>query len=133
MIKSAEEFVRLRDSEEKAEYDRSALEEAPVSVWRDVIFRYPSYRKWVAHNKTIPLEILEELCRYEADVKIFVAMKRQLSNDLFVRLAADPSAVVRQQVAANKKVPLDLLKNLSLDLDEDVARVARFNLNGRSK
>jgi hypothetical protein len=133
MIESAEEFVRLRDSEEKAEYDRSALEEAPVSVWRDVIFRYPSYRKWVAHNKTIPLEILEELCQYEADVKIFVAMKRQLSNDLFVRLAADPSAVVRQQVAANKKVPLDLLKNLSLDLDEDVARVARFNLNGRSK
>jgi hypothetical protein len=60
-------------------------------------------------------------------------MKRQLSNDLFVRLAADPSAVVRQQVAANKKVPLVLLKNLSLDLDEDVARVARFNLNGRSK
>lgn len=87
----------------------------------------------MAHSKTVPLEILEELCKYEADVKIFVAMKRQLSNDLFARLASDPSAVVRRQVAANKKVPLDLLKGLSSDLDEDVARVAKFNVDGRSK
>jgi len=133
MIESAEEFVRLRDSEEKAEYDRARLEEAPVPVWSNVIFRYLDYRKWVAHNKTVPFEILEELCNHEVEVKIFIAMRRRLPNDLFVRLAADPNAVVRQQVAANKKVPLGLLKSLSLDPDEDVARVARFNLNGRSK
>jgi len=67
MIESAQKFVRLRDSEEKAEYDRAKLEEVPVSVWRNVIFRYPDYRKWVAHNKTVPFEILEKLCNHEVD------------------------------------------------------------------
>lgn len=62
MITSAEEFVTLRASRLKSEYDRSAMEEAPLAVWREVIKRYPDYVQWVIHNKTIPLEILEELC-----------------------------------------------------------------------
>lgn len=37
MFTSAEEFVALRSSSIKSEYDRAATEEAPISVWRDVI------------------------------------------------------------------------------------------------
>ena len=128
MIRSAEEFVRLRSSDHKAEYGRAAQEEALLSVWRDVIAGYPSCRKWVAHNKTVPLEILGELCAFEVDVRVFVAMKRSLSPALFHRLSHDEDAVVRQQVAANKKAPREVLEKLSRDSDEDVARVARFNL-----
>ena len=58
MIYSAEEFVRLRDSTEKDEYDRASMDEAEVSVWLDVIDRYPEYRRWVAYNKTVPLDVL---------------------------------------------------------------------------
>lgn len=128
MIHSAEEFVRLRSGEDKDEYDRAAMEEAPLSVWRAVISSYPAYRKWVAHNKTIPLEILEELCTCDSDVRVFVAMKRSLSAGLFQRLANDEDSVVRQQIAANKKAPREIVERLSHDADEDVARVARFNL-----
>lgn len=133
MIESAEEFIRLRNSEEKSEYDRAAMEEAPISVWRDIISLYPDHRKWVAHNNTVPLEILEELCVYEASVREFVAMKRKLSYSLFNLLANDSNAAVRQQIAANKKVPLDLLKKLRVDSDEDVARVANFNFENLKK
>ena len=41
MITSAEEFRDLRLSEDPAEYDRAAMEEAPLQVWRDVISRFP--------------------------------------------------------------------------------------------
>jgi hypothetical protein len=61
MINSAEELVALRSSSLKDDYDRAAMEEAPIGVWRDVISQFPEYRPWVAHNKTILLEILEEL------------------------------------------------------------------------
>jgi hypothetical protein len=48
VIKSADEFIALRTSDSKDEYDRAAMDEAPVAVWLDVIRLYPDYRKWVA-------------------------------------------------------------------------------------
>ncbi len=131
MIESAEEFIRLRDSVVKHDYDRAALDEAPVEVWREVLDRYPTYGKWVAHNKTVPPEILEVLCDREADVRVFVAMRRRLSPRLFRKLSRDAEAVVRQQIAANKKAPPEILRELAVDPDPDVARVAEFNLNSR--
>lgn len=131
MITSAHEFVALRDSDIKSEYDRAAQDSAPIEVWCDVIESYPEYRKWVAHNKTVPIEILEKLCGYDRDVRVFVAMKRRLSSDLFLRLSNDSEAVVRQQIAANAKTPPDILRTLAMDEDEDVAKVAEYNLLSR--
>jgi hypothetical protein len=132
MIQSAEEFVLLRDSEVKADYDRATMDEAPASVWLDVIERYPIYRKWVAQNKTVPLEVLETLCEFDKDVRVFVAMRRRLSTKLFQQLSKDPDPVVRQQIAANAKAPLEVLNDLAADVDEDVARVAKSNLGCRT-
>jgi hypothetical protein len=73
MIRSADDFVALRDSDIKAEYDRFAMEETPVAVWREVIQRFPNHRPWVEHNKTIPLEMLEELCEFDPRARWFVA------------------------------------------------------------
>lgn len=131
MISSASEFAQLRSSQLKEEYDRAAHEEASLEVWRDVIENYPELRKWVAHNKTVPLEILQELCKFDVEVRFFVASKRKLSQELFNLLSADPDATVRQQIAANKKTPADILEKLLADKDEDVARVAQFNLSNR--
>ncbi|WP_081082368.1 hypothetical protein [Burkholderia diffusa] len=131
MIQSAEEFVALRDSCIKDEYDRAATDEAPVSVWKDVIVRFPDYRKWVAHNKTVPVEILAELCQFEAEVRRFVAVKRKLSRELFELLAKDPDPVVRQGVASNKKAPISVISSLMQDEDRSVSSVARYNFENR--
>lgn len=69
MIESAEEFVRLRQSSDPEEYRRAAWEEASVETWLDVVERYPEMRSWVAHNKTVPLQILEML-RHDPDEQV---------------------------------------------------------------
>ncbi|WP_353953193.1 hypothetical protein V6K52_07120 [Knoellia sp. S7-12] len=69
MIESAEEFVRLRSSEDPTEYNRAAHEEADVATWRDVLTRFPDMRVWVAQNKTVPLEVLEDL-RHDPDERV---------------------------------------------------------------
>jgi hypothetical protein len=69
VIESAEEFVRLRTSEDPSEYARAAHDEATVETWRDVIERFPHMRFWVTQNKTVPLVILEEL-RSDPDKRV---------------------------------------------------------------
>jgi hypothetical protein len=131
MIETAEEFVALRSSQIKDEYDRAAMEEAPVSVWHEVISEYPDYRKWVAHNKTVPLEILEELCVFSSDVRRFIASKRKLTLKLFELLSNDLDANVRVEIAANNKAPRTVLESLLMDADEDVVSAAKNNLERR--
>lgn len=133
MINSAEEFILLRDSNVKEEYDRSAAEEAPIAVWKDVIDRFPEYRKWVAHNKTTPLEILALLCQYDADVRSWVAMKRKLSEELFDFLSRDEDEIVRVNVASNRKTPLYILERLAQDKDKDISSAAISNLDNRKR
>ncbi len=79
------------------------MEEAPISVWRAVIKSYPDYMRWVVHNKTVPLEILEELCAADSESRRFVANKRKLSPALFESLSEDPNSVIRCKIASNKK------------------------------
>ena len=80
MINSAEEFVRLRSSEKMDEYLKAAWDEAPFEVWLEVIKKYPEMREWVAHNKSIPVEILEILAA-DADkrVRFMVALKKTIT------------------------------------------------------
>ncbi len=133
MITSAEEFVALRSSEIKAEYDRAAMEEAPSSVWREVIKKYPDYLRWVVHNKTVPLEILEELCVVDAASRPFIARKRKLSTALFENLSQDINSSVRLGIASNKKTPDAILERLIHDDNEGVARLARKNYAARKR
>jgi hypothetical protein len=128
MITSAEEFVALRSSSIKSEYDRAATEEAPISVWREVVKNYPDYRRWVAQNKSVPLEILEELCQFDSTIRQFVAAKRKLSPAMFEALSQDESYVVRIAIAANKKAPVEILERLHGDKNTHVSRAAGYNL-----
>ena len=116
MIVTAEEFVRLRSSTDPAEYGRAATEEAPLEVWYDVIDRFPDYRQWVAHNKTIPMEILEVLAT-DPDwiVRTMVASKNKLTPELMALLARDPREAVRHTIAHHKRAPRELLEELRND------------------
>ncbi len=116
MIESADEFVRLRTSAIRDEYLRAAHEPASSQVWFDVIERYPEMRSWVAHNKSVPIEVLVVLAGDpDVEVRLSVAMKRKLTVELFDQLANDPDESVRRGIAYNPKVPMRVLEQLAQD------------------
>jgi len=110
VITSAEEFVRLRESEWSQDYQRAAHEEAPLEVWLNVVDWYPSMRFWVAQNKTVPIRVLEILARdTDPHVRGMVAAKRKLTPELQILLAGDPDDGVRDRLANNAKVTREAL------------------------
>jgi hypothetical protein len=129
MITSPEEFIRLRVSDDPADYSRATSEEAPIGVWKDLVFQHPEMRSWVAHNKTVPTEILTILAK-DSDplVRCVVAAKRKLPHELFELLVDDLSESVRQRIAYNKSVPQDILHRLSRDPLPLVSEVAQKRL-----
>jgi hypothetical protein len=129
MLRSAEEFVRLRTSDDLAEQRRAASEKASLDIWRDVLKRFPDLKEWVAHNKTVPHEILEELAADPAaGVRCVVASKRKLRPELQSILAADPDASVRHRVACNAKCVTSVLRRLAEDNEGFVREAASERL-----
>ncbi len=130
MIGSAEEFVRLRSSECMEDYRRAAAEEAPLEVWREVIAEYPDMREWVAHNKTVPIEVIEILARDPtANVRHTIARKRRTPPHVLEQLARDTDDSVRLAVACNPKIPRGLLEFLLNDKWAEVRVTAASRLS----
>lgn len=132
MIHSAEEFVRLRQSEDPDECRRASSDEAPFGVWLSVIDRFPEMRSWVAHNKTVPLEILGRLAAdLDAGVRATVASKRNLSSALQSLLRIDADASVRERLACNAKCDPEILRLLASDPEEFIRSAAIRRLKER--
>lgn len=131
MIESAAEFIRLRTSSAKDDYERAAHDEAPLPVWWDLVKNHPDMKSWVAHNKTVPMEILDALSKDKAsEVRHAVARKRKVTREIFERLARDPDEGVRLAVAYNVSTPDTVLQLLVDDSWEQVAVKARARLAG---
>ena len=129
MISDAEQFVNLRNSKSPSEYLKAANETAPVNVWLDVISRFPDMKIWVAHNKTVQIEVLEQLARDpDPNVRTAVAMKNKLTPSLIQLLSTDPAAAVRERIAYHKKTPIQILRLLVADPVVSVSHVARERL-----
>lgn len=128
-ITSADEFVRLRYSEDPEEYGRAATESAPLAVWMEVIELYPDARVWVAHNKTVPIEVLEILAG-DSDVRVrhAVAMKRKLTPVLLARLSVDDDESIRMRVAMHKNTSRETLESLRNDSWSRVREAVRERL-----
>jgi hypothetical protein len=132
MIRSVAEFVKLRNSEVAEEQTRASVEDANEGVWLGVIKYHPELRKWVAHNKTVPMSIIGLLVDdVDPVTRTWVAQKRKLDRAMFVALAADPDAGVRHALASNAKLPPDLLRKLAEDPIELVASTATERLQKR--
>ncbi|MFD7756034.1 hypothetical protein [Streptomyces sp. NPDC059757] len=125
-ITSVEEFIRLRKSEEPAEYDRSAWATMPIDVWRDLVRNHPDMRFWAAHNRTVPAEILAELAE-DSDwrVRDRVLGKSHTPLELFERLAND---AVRRSVANHPRSPRSAVARLIDDPWPVIAQEARARL-----
>jgi hypothetical protein len=109
MIVSAKEFARLRTSNDLIEQARASNEAAEESVWREVIIYHTELKKWVAHNKTVPLEILRLLAKDDDwQVRSVVARKHKLDRALFEQLSLDQNEVVRRCLEENAKCPQDI-------------------------
>jgi hypothetical protein len=109
-IASAEEFVRLRSSENPEEYNLASWGSASDEVWLEVIHNHPEYARWVAHNKSISLEVIRILAAHPDDaVRSFIAAKRKTPTDLLWLLAKDQVDSVRARVANNAKTPTEIL------------------------
>jgi hypothetical protein len=129
MITSAEEFVTLRTSTDSADYTRAQYESAPMDVWQEVIAHYPEMRFWVAHNKTVPADILAVLAD-DADprVRYLVAAKRKAPAEVLTKLATDPDDSVRMAVAQNASTSHSVLKILIRDSWQPVVEEATRRL-----
>ena len=118
MIASAQDFVRFRNSELAEEQHRATHEDAPESVWRAVIADFPDMREWVAHKKTVPVEILEVLSHDpDSRVRFAVAMKRKIPEEVQLVLAGDRDETVRQRIAYNAKATKKVLEILATDVE----------------
>jgi hypothetical protein len=131
MIKSAEEFIRLRTSDIKEEYERSAHDTADISTWTDVIEKYPDYKEWVIHNKTVPIEILEKLT-LDNDPRIrgAVARKRKINAKIFVSLSRDKNVNVRYDLMCNTNLTVDKLKQIEIADSEWLAEKLNERIGG---
>ena len=128
-IQSAQEFITLRSSDDREMYDRAAREDAPLEIWLELIERHPAMRKWVAYNKTVPLEILDTLANDEDyRVRAMVAMRRKLSPELLRRLAGDSDEGVRLLVVKHRNTPRDVLEALLSDSWDAVRQEAAKRL-----
>lgn len=133
-MRTAEEFVALRTSEDPELYRRAAEEPASEDTWLEVIQRYPEMRKWVAHNKTVPNTILQILADDpDVEVRWMVAQKRKADPSILQKLARDVSESVRQRVAYNSKTPDFILEELARDACEIVAEPARDRIARRAQ
>jgi hypothetical protein len=130
MIRDAEEFIRLRTSATPADYQRAATDEVPIEVWHEIIQHHANMRSWVAHNKTVPEEILTILARDpDPDVRLSVAMKNKLTSELMMKLADDEDKGVRRRIVYNKNASVEVLQKLANDDLEEIAEMARKRLD----
>lgn len=133
MIISAEEFYRLRTSDDPIEYRRSMHDTATDEVWFEVIYNHPEMRKWVALNKYVSYNVLELLSRDENSiVREAVARKKSAGGIILARLASDPDDSVRLAVAYNDKTPKDVLLTLLQDPWDQVVEVATEMIKNRT-
>lgn len=124
MISSAQEFVNLSSSNDPAQTWRAAHDYASLETWQEVVERHPEYRFAVAHNKAVPLEILQTLaCDEDARVRTMVAMRRKLDEETRESLSRDPDEGVRMAVARNKKVNMRILQSMRNDPWDEIRAV----------
>lgn len=116
MIKSADEFIALRQSHNLEEQHRASHDKADTKVWLDIIKNYPDFKTWVIHNKTIQIEILEILCEdKDPNVRSEVARKRKINDKIFNLLSVDPDENVRYALMCNTNLTLDKKQNIKKD------------------
>lgn len=130
VVSSADEWVGLRCSEVPGEQFKAAWAIATVDIWKEVIDKYPDMREWVAHNKTIPEEIIRILALdTDSRVRGMVADKRKVPADVLAILARDSEETIRRSVVGDPNIPVEILQTMVNDEWSVVAEIAKKRLS----
>lgn len=114
MIDDANEWIRLRRSDDPEDQQRAMSEAVPVAVWAQVYERAPDLRPFIAAHREVASSILERLGNdADAAVRLAVAQRNDLPEKLLRLLADDRHEQVRLAVAANPSTRKDVLQYLS--------------------
>ncbi|MDX6019778.1 hypothetical protein SIL08_05705 [Scandinavium sp. V105_16] len=113
-INSVEEFLELINSDDPANRMRSGTESASLSVWLNIIEKYPEFKVWVARNRTVPKEVIGILC-VDPDpiVRHAISIKYPLDIEVYSKLAEDKDESIRSSLAYNRGFPIFLLKKMA--------------------
>ena len=103
-ITTADEFIRLRTSDNRLDNERSEWAAMPSPVWQELLSEHPEMKFWLAHNRTTPPEILAELAR-DADwrVRHRVAQKNACPPELRELLSHDEHDAVRSAATRRRE------------------------------
>jgi hypothetical protein len=125
MIESVGEFMRLYETSENAKEWR--FESLSSAVWRELLERgFP--KEVLLLHKHIPVEVLGVLAQDpDPNIRSMVADKRAAAP-LLPSLAHDQEPRVRLRVVFNGKATPDLLAELCLDADPEIAAEAKSRL-----
>ncbi|GIH70069.1 hypothetical protein [Sphaerimonospora thailandensis] len=133
MINSVVDFLALRFSDNPSDYRRAARESAPLEVWRELVRHHPEAHFWVAHNKTVPVEILHELSSSsDWRTRLMVASKNKATREILDILARDSHEAVRQVVAGHHNTSIEVLEVLCGDEWDQIRNAAQENLDSRN-
>lgn len=114
MIETVDEFIRLVESDDPAERRRAAWEGADLRVWMTLVADHPEMRFWVAHNRTIPSEVMQELASDEDwRVRDRIATKNSCPSDILEILSHDSHDAVASAVAGHPNTPSSALRRLA--------------------
>lgn len=129
MIESVQEFVDLVERDDDVSRLRLRSDMAPVSVWEEIISRYPALKRAVTLNKMLDERVIRKLAE-DPDplVRADIANRRGLPSDLFALLARDSEESVRARIAWNKKTPESVLHLLLSDESEIVVESIKRRL-----
>jgi len=116
MIESADEFLKLRESDVASEQYRASHDGADISVWLDIIKSHPEFKIWVIHNKTVQIEVLEMLCVDEnPEVRSAIARKRKINDKIFNLLRVDSDENVRYNLICNTKLGIEQINTIRVN------------------
>lgn len=126
MICNIDEYLNLVNSEDKEDTNRTINEELSSELILEIIKNYPGKKSWLAHNKHLPVSVLRLLALDENDdVRFTIAMKKKCDRHIFEILMKDPNFSVRMAVVRNNKLPIDLLKLLAFDKENEISEEAK--------
>ncbi len=125
MIDNIKEYIKLADSDDLEDNNRTKIEQLSSEVISEIIQNYPERKAWLVHNKYIPIDVLKLLCKDKnLDVRFTVAMKNKNDRYIFETLMNDPDFSIRMAVVRNKRTPIDLLKKMVNDKDNEISKEA---------
>ena len=135
MINTTSEFIKLRNSDIPAEYNRTGIEEAPIDVWMELIENHPDMKVWVARNKSIPMEIINILSLdNDPVIRDAISSKYPLDIEIYQLFSKDADEGIRAKLTYNKGLPLFILKDMAKnDPSEFVRTEAKSRYDKRMK